>query len=76
MRKEAIALPTMWLTLAYITQQTAMSDVEFAVDKTLRTSDSMYQHCTMLSQQARLDGVQLLEFTVYDGDKEVWRGLL
>lgn len=76
MRKEAIALPTMWLTLAYITQQTAMSDVEFAVDKTPRTSEQLYHHCIALSQQARLDGVQLLEFTVYDGDNEMWRGLL
>lgn len=69
-------MPTMWVTIAYITQHTSKFDVEFYMDKTPRTSEQLYQHLELLKQQAYKDNVELLEFTVYDGDAEVWRGLL
>lgn len=69
-------MPTMWVTMAYITRNTAWWDVEFYVDKTPRTSQQLYQYLLELKQQAARDKVRLLEFTVFDGKREVWRGLV
>jgi hypothetical protein len=75
-REEAIALPTMWFTVAYITKQTAWWDVEFRSDRTPRTSDELFRHLRSITYQAYRDHVRLMEFTVFDGEQEIWRGLV
>jgi hypothetical protein len=69
-------MPTLWFDLAYTSVRTRRWDVDFHVDRTPRTSEQLYQHLLSLKQKALEDNVRLLEFTVYSGEREIWRGMV
>lgn len=69
-------MPTLWFTMAYTSVWTHRWDVDFHMDKTPRTSQQLLQHLLSLKKKATHDNVRLLEFTVYDGDREIWRGMV
>lgn len=69
-------MPTLWFTMVYTSVWTPRWDVDFYVDKTPRTSEQMLQHLLSLKQKALEDNVRLLEFTVHDGDREIWSGMV
>jgi len=68
-------LPTWRVTYAYITRSTRFDDVDFYVSRRYSNSN-LKQYILRVKQLAALRGVELLEFTVFDGEREVWRGLV
>lgn len=78
-RKEAMALPTkrnMRVAYAYITRYTPRSDIEFKLSKQRFTSQELYEHLLCATDDAKKNGIKLLEFIVYRDEMEIWRGLL
>ena len=66
-------MPTMYVTYAYIDRNTAWWDVDFHISRRY-TSEQLWQYVQRVVQRARRRKVRLLEFTVFDGEREVWRG--
>lgn len=68
-------MPTMRVTYAYIGSRTRRDDVDFYVSHWY-TPQQLHQYVVRVLQRAALRGVRLLEFTVFDGEREVWRGMV
>ena len=68
-------MPTWRVTYAYITRSTRPDDVDFYVSRRYSNSN-LKQYILRVRELAALRGVELLEFTVFDGEREVWRGLV
>lgn len=66
----------MRVAYAYITRYTPRSDIEFKLSKQRFTSQELYEHLLYVTEDAKRNGIQLLEFIVYRDELEVWRGLV
>lgn len=62
-------------TIAYISNETRWWDVDFYVSP-LFDSKQLKQFVYESKAAADRNGISILEFTVIDGDKEIWRGLV
>lgn len=65
----------MWVTIAYIKPSTAPWDVEFHVSRRY-TQQQLHSYVENLKRRANLARVQMLELTVFDGEQEIWRGMV
>lgn len=66
---------TMKATIAYIDRNTRWDDVEFYVSP--RFSKQQLKEFVYKSRnEAIKNGIRILEFTVFEGDREIWRGLI
>jgi hypothetical protein len=66
---------TMKATVAYIDRNTRWDDVDFYVSP-LFTPEQLKEFVYQSRNRAAREGVRILEFTVFDGGKEIWRGLV
>lgn len=65
----------MWVTIAYIKPSTAPWDVEFHVSRKY-SKQQLHDYIIKLKHHANLARVQMLELTVFDGEQEIWRGMV
>lgn len=65
----------MWVTIAYIDRNTRWDDVDFYVSPRF-TAQQLKSFVYDSRNQAPSEGIRILEFTVFNGDKEIWRGLV
>lgn len=68
-------MPTMYVTYAYISNSTRHDDVDFHVSRRY-DSNRLWEYVQRVVQRARERNVRLLEFTVFDGGREIWNGVL
>ena len=66
----------MWLTVAYITPHTAPWDVEFYKSKRRYTPQQFKQYVARMKELANINNVRMLELTVFDGEREIWSGMV
>ncbi len=68
-------MPTMRVEIAYIKPSTAPWDVEFHVSRRY-SRQQLHDYVVQLLHRADIAGVQMLELSVFDGEQEIWSGLL
>lgn len=68
-------MPTMWVSYAYISLNTSWDDVDFYVSQRY-SRQQLKEYVYRVKQRAETARVRLLEFTIHDGDKEIWRGMV
>lgn len=66
----------MRVAYVYVTPYTPKLDVEFKLSKERFTSQEMYQHLLYVTENAKTNCIQMLEFIVYRDEQEIWRGLV
>ena len=64
---------TMYVTYAYIDRNTRWDDVDFYKSH-LYDSIHLWEYVRHVVTKARSKHVRILEFTVYQDGKEIWRG--
>ena len=74
-REEMIPLPTWRVTVAYIGYWTRPDDVSFYVSRRY-TKEDLGRYVRQLVSSADANDIQLLELAVFDGEREVWRGMV
>lgn len=67
--------PRMKATVAYIDRNTRWDDVDFYVSPWF-SKQQLKEFVYTSRNEATKNGIRILEFTVFEEDKEIWRGLV